>query len=149
MKRSVLSTFMAGLGVLGFAFAGVASGGCQASASVGTPAAESPGAAATPTATTAPGTPTAPPPAPLPPNPSTPPAAPTATATAQTTAGACTKNDDCHTQSFYCDSCQCLGLGIGQKEPKCTGKPVQCLVDPCLKQKATCDHGKCVVGTQM
>jgi hypothetical protein len=106
-----------------------ASGGCsRPAASAETPPGEAPKPEATVVTPPPPATTTAPP--------------------ATATAAGCTKNEDCHTQSFYCDSCQCLSLAAGQNAPTCGGKQVQCFVDPCMNQKAVCDHGKCAVGAK-
>lgn len=68
-------------------------------------------------------------------------AAPSASAAS---AKACAKDADCTLFSDYCGGCTCRGLGPGDGQPRCPGKPVQCLVDPCLRKVAACEGGRCV-----
>lgn len=71
-------------------------------------------------------------------------AAPSASAAPAAPAKACAKDADCTLFSDYCGGCTCRGLGPGDGQPRCPGKPVQCLVDPCLRKVAACDGGRCV-----
>jgi hypothetical protein len=59
----------------------------------------------------------------------------------------CATDSDCRTESNYCDSCNCLALGTGEKAPVCTGVIVDCIADPCTvnKKKAVCMSGSCVL----
>jgi hypothetical protein len=61
-----------------------------------------------------------------------------------TTGGTCATAADCHLVSNYCDSCNCLSLASGEKEPVCSGTTVQCLIDPCSTKSAACVSGHCV-----
>ena len=56
----------------------------------------------------------------------------------------CSRDADCRLFSDYCEGCNCVALGPGESEPKCTGNIVQCFVDPCLHLEARCEHGSCV-----
>lgn len=71
-------------------------------------------------------------------------AAPSASAAPAAPAKACAKDADCTLFSDYCGGGTCRGLGPGDGQPRCPGKPVQCLVDPCLRKVAACDGGRCV-----
>lgn len=77
-------------------------------------------------------------------------AAPPATGAASTPGpaaapGACAKDADCTLFSDYCGGCFCRSLAPGQAQPKCPGRPVACLVDPCGHQRAACEAGKCAL----
>ncbi|HMR07531.1 MAG TPA: hypothetical protein PKA88_17235, partial [Polyangiaceae bacterium] len=56
----------------------------------------------------------------------------------------CKKTDDCRLFSSMCDSCTCIPLAKKDKDPKCTGTPVSCLVDPCQGKSPLCSNGFCV-----
>jgi len=56
----------------------------------------------------------------------------------------CTTDADCRLFSDYCEGCNCVALGAGEPEPKCTGNIVQCLIDPCQGAQARCELGSCV-----
>ena len=58
----------------------------------------------------------------------------------------CKTDADCRLFSDYCEGCNCVALGRGEPEPKCTGMIVQCFVDPCLGVEARCEYGSCVAG---
>jgi hypothetical protein len=57
----------------------------------------------------------------------------------------CRADADCRAFAFMCTGCDCLALGANDREPVCPGPGVQCLVDPCLNQRASCDSGRCVI----
>ncbi len=61
----------------------------------------------------------------------------------------CVTPSDCKTFSSYCSTapCQCLALGVNEKNPPCTGQQVACTVDPCAAKSATCVSGKCVISS--
>lgn len=62
-----------------------------------------------------------------------------------TTTGACKTNGDCRLFDDYCTGCNCRVLGIGEPDPVCSGKGVQCLVAPCGNAVAVCDQGHCIL----
>ncbi len=59
----------------------------------------------------------------------------------------CKKPDDCRLFSSMCSTapCKCLPLTKQEKDPKCNGVPVTCVVDPCAGKTATCENGFCGV----
>ncbi|HKU37193.1 MAG TPA: hypothetical protein VJR89_03580 [Polyangiales bacterium] len=58
----------------------------------------------------------------------------------------CVTDADCRLFSDYCEGCNCVALGDGEPDPKCSGNVVQCLVDPCRNLQARCEYGSCVAG---
>lgn len=60
-----------------------------------------------------------------------------------TTGAACERDEDCQVVSYYCDRCQCLALPAGAVAPKCEGKKVMCVADPCMNRRAVCSRGVC------
>lgn len=78
-------------------------------------------------------------------------AAPSTTAVASATKpSACTSDGDCTTHSSYCADtpCACQVLTKGEAAPKCSGAPVNCFVDPCMRKAAACQSGACVLVTK-
>lgn len=78
-------------------------------------------------------------------------AAPSATTAASATKpAACASDGDCTTHSSYCADtpCACQVLAKGEAAPKCSGTPVSCFVDPCMRKAAACQNGACVLVTQ-
>jgi hypothetical protein len=61
--------------------------------------------------------------------------------------GACETDADCRTFSDYCTGCDCRALSSCQKDPVCPGPGVQCFVDPCRDQTASCVGGQCVLSS--
>lgn len=60
----------------------------------------------------------------------------------------CTTDADCRLQSSYCQAtpCTCIVLAKNDPDNKCTSdRPVNCLVDPCMKKHARCKAGACVM----
>jgi hypothetical protein len=57
----------------------------------------------------------------------------------------CRTNTDCRLFSDYCTGCDCRALGAGEVDPVCSGPGVRCFADPCLKQNAVCQAGRCAV----
>jgi hypothetical protein len=74
------------------------------------------------------------PPTPPPEPPPTPPAA------------ECKSDADCRLFSDYCTGCDCRALGPSEPDPTCTGRPVNCIADPCMRRKAECRSGSCELG---
>jgi hypothetical protein len=60
-------------------------------------------------------------------------------------AGACRSDWDCRTFSDYCTGCDCRALSVCEKDPPCPRPGVQCLVDPCSREEAFCDAGRCAL----
>jgi hypothetical protein len=60
-------------------------------------------------------------------------------------AGACRSDADCRAFSDYCTGCDCRALSSCEQDPACPGPGVQCLVDPCWKEEAFCDAGRCAL----
>jgi hypothetical protein len=61
----------------------------------------------------------------------------------------CSKDSACRLQADYCDGCECVALGPGEKLPPCKGDVVACLVDPCRGMVARCDAGVCVAAGEI
>jgi hypothetical protein len=57
----------------------------------------------------------------------------------------CRSDDDCRTFSNYCGGCGCEGLLTEDPDPKCGGKLVNCVMNPCRGKKARCMEGSCVL----
>ena len=57
----------------------------------------------------------------------------------------CNVDADCRLFSDYCTGCDCRALGKGQKDPTCSGPGVRCFADPCQRQVAVCERGRCAV----
>ena len=60
------------------------------------------------------------------------------------TAG-CQQDTDCKTFSSYCDGCSCLALPVNAPTPKCEGKKVACVADPCMTKRVVCQTGRCAL----
>jgi hypothetical protein len=59
--------------------------------------------------------------------------------------GSCATDADCRTFSDYCTGCDCRALSRTERDPVCPGPGVQCLVDPCDRQRAVCSAGRCAL----
>jgi hypothetical protein len=57
----------------------------------------------------------------------------------------CKADADCRTYSDYCEGCNCRVLAKGEDAPKCATKPVNCIADPCMRQRASCVKGRCAL----
>ena len=57
----------------------------------------------------------------------------------------CASDGECRLFSDYCAGCACRALAAGEAEPTCSGKIVQCLVDPCQGKRAVCAAGACTL----
>jgi len=72
-------------------------------------------------------------------------AAVTTAVASATPAAQCATDADCRTFSSYCQEspCACQAIGKGDADPKCSGTPVSCFVNPCARKTAACQSGKC------
>jgi hypothetical protein len=59
---------------------------------------------------------------------------------------ACTTDADCRTFSDSCTICNCRPLAKSAPDPKCAGKGMTCLIDPCSGLRSACRKGNCVIG---
>jgi len=60
----------------------------------------------------------------------------------------CSSDGECRMLPSYCADtpCACMGLAVAAPEPVCaSGQRVACLMDPCRRNAAVCEQGKCVV----
>ncbi|HEX2569305.1 MAG TPA: protease complex subunit PrcB family protein [Polyangia bacterium] len=57
----------------------------------------------------------------------------------------CQSDADCHMERDYCAGCDCRAMAEGETLPACTGPATQCLMDPCLNQRAVCREGQCAM----
>jgi hypothetical protein len=59
----------------------------------------------------------------------------------------CRRDADCRAFSDYCTGCDCRALAASEPDPVCPGPGVQCFVDPCFNQRASCVDGQCELVT--
>lgn len=59
--------------------------------------------------------------------------------------GACESDADCRAFSDYCGGCACEALRADAPDPKCSSKPVSCVMNPCRGKVARCLEGACVL----
>jgi hypothetical protein len=59
----------------------------------------------------------------------------------------CTSDSDCRLYDDYCMGCNCRAVPASiAVDPACGPQDmVQCLVEPCLNQRAVCSNGQCTV----
>lgn len=64
----------------------------------------------------------------------------------RTTSGSSCRTDaDCRLFDDYCSGCDCRALLQSEPDPRCSGRGVTCLRQPCADRSAACDQGRCTV----
>jgi hypothetical protein len=58
----------------------------------------------------------------------------------------CTTDADCRAFADACPICSCRPLAKNAPDPKCIGKKMTCLIDPCGGLRALCRKGVCAIG---